>query len=60
MRTPTKSPPELQTTTKLYDGQRHELIRTEPYTRLDGIETELFVWECHCPICSDTFAGGQQ
>ena len=37
-------------TSKFYDGQA---VRAEPNWRTDSSETEL--WECPCPICSDTF-----
>jgi len=38
-------------TTKFHDGQRYELVRTEPYTRTDGSETELSVRQSECPVC---------
>ena len=38
-------------TTRFYDGQRYDLVRTEPYTRTDGSETELSVWQSECPVC---------
>jgi rRNA maturation protein Nop10 len=41
--------------TKFYDGQRYELIRTEPYTRVDGSETTLSVWRSVCPVCGEAF-----
>jgi hypothetical protein len=55
MRIPTKSNPEQQSTTKFYDGQRYELVRTEPYTRTDGGETELSIWQSECPVCGGAF-----
>ena len=39
-------------TSKFYDGQA---VRAEPNWRTDSSETEQLVWECPCPICSDTF-----
>ena len=41
--------------TKFYDGQRYELVGTEPYTRTDGGETELSVWQSECPVCGEVF-----
>ena len=38
-------------TTRFHDGQRYELVRTEPYTRTDGGETELSVRQSECPAC---------
>src|SRR6516164_3041009 len=40
-------------TTKFYDGQRYELVRTEAYTRRDGSETTLSVWQSECPVCGE-------
>ena len=42
-------------TIKFYDGQRYELVRTEPYTRLDGGHTTLAVWRPACPTCGEMF-----
>ncbi len=47
--------PESQPTIKLYRGQRYELVRTEPYTRVDGGHTTLAVWCSACPKCGETF-----
>jgi hypothetical protein len=47
--------PESQSKIKFYDGQSDELIGVVPHKRVAASETELLVWECHCPICSDTF-----
>jgi hypothetical protein len=55
MRIPTKFNPELQSTTKFYDGQRYELVRAEAYTRRDGGETTLSVWLSECPVCGEPF-----
>ena len=42
-------------TTRFYDGQRYDLVRTEPYTRTDGSQTELSVWQSECPVCGEAF-----
>jgi hypothetical protein len=42
-------------TLRFHDGQRYELVRTEPYTRLDGSETALSVWQSPCPVCGEAF-----
>jgi hypothetical protein len=55
MRIPTKFNPKLQSTTKFYDGQRYELVRTQRYTRVDGSETTLSVWQSECPVCGEAF-----
>ena len=47
--------PESQSKIKVYDGQSDELIGVVPHKRVAASETELLVWECHCPICSDIF-----
>jgi hypothetical protein len=38
-----------------FDGQRYELVRSEPYTRQDGGETALLVWQSNCPVCGALF-----
>jgi hypothetical protein len=40
---------------RIFDGQRYHLVRSEPYTRLDGGKTTLFVWESNCPLCGALF-----
>jgi len=40
---------------RIFDGQRYDLVRSEPYTRLDGGETALLVWESACPVCGTLF-----
>ena len=42
-------------TTRFYDGQRYDLVRTEPYTRTEGSQTELSVWQSECPVCGEAF-----
>ena len=42
-------------TTRVHDGQRYELVRTEPYTRTDGSDTTLAVWRSECPVCGEPF-----
>jgi hypothetical protein len=42
-------------TTSFYDGQRYELVRTEPYTRTDGGKATLSVWRSICPVCGEPF-----
>jgi rRNA maturation protein Nop10 len=42
-------------TNGLYDGQHYELVRTEAYTRRDGSETTLSVWQSECPVCGEAF-----
>ena len=37
--------------TKFCDGQRYEVVRTEPYTRTDGSDTKLTAWRSVCPVC---------
>jgi hypothetical protein len=39
----------------VHDGQRYELVRTEPYTRRDGHETTLLVWCSGCAECGAPF-----
>jgi hypothetical protein len=41
--------------TESCDGQRSELIRTEPYTRTDGSKTTLSVWQSDRPVCGEAF-----
>jgi rRNA maturation protein Nop10 len=41
--------------TKFYDGQRYELIRTEPYRRTVGSDTMLAVSRSMCPTCGEAF-----
>jgi hypothetical protein len=33
------------------DGQRYELVRTDPYVRRDGTVVELLVWRSCCAEC---------
>ncbi|WP_139797548.1 hypothetical protein [Novosphingobium sp. B1] len=46
--------PNIGTVLKL-DGQEFELVRVEPYFRLDGTPSTLLVWESTCPGCASTF-----
>ena len=40
---------------RIFDGQSYHLVKSEPYTRLDGGKTTLLVWQSHCPVCSALF-----
>ena len=40
---------------RIYDGQSYHLVKSEPYTRLDGGKTTLSVWQSNCPVCGDLF-----
>jgi hypothetical protein len=42
-------------TTKFYDGQRYELVRTQRHTRVDGSETTLSVWQSERAVCGKAF-----
>ncbi len=55
MSTDSRSHPDSQPVIKLYRGQRYELVRTEPYTRVDGGHTNLAIWRSACPRCGETF-----
>lgn len=46
--------PEIGTVVDL-DGQSYEMRGTEPYTRKDGEQTTLIVWETVCPDCQSPF-----
>jgi hypothetical protein len=50
MRVDSKYLSESQSEIRFYDGQRYALIGMEPYTHLDGNETELLVWRSQCPV----------
>lgn len=47
-------PTEIGTVLKL-DDQEYELSRFEPYTRDDGRQSTLLVWETTCPSCAEAF-----
>lgn len=36
-------------------GQEYRFVRTEPYTRKDGSETIVEIWESHCAYCGKIF-----
>ena len=36
-------------------GQEYRFVRTEPYTRRDGSETIVEIWESHCARCGRLF-----
>jgi hypothetical protein len=55
MSTDSGSHPKSEPTTKIYRGQRYELVGTEPYTRLDGGRTTLAIWRSACPTCCEMF-----
>jgi hypothetical protein len=40
---------------RIFDGQSYHLVKSEPYTRLDGGKTTLSVWQSNCPVCSALF-----
>lgn len=40
---------------KIYNGQRYDFVRAEPYVRRDGTDTELLVWRSHCAHCGERF-----
>jgi hypothetical protein len=40
---------------RIYDGQSYYLMRSEPYTRLDGGKITLSVWKSDCPVCCAPF-----
>ena len=37
------------------DGQRFELVRTDPYVRRDGSVVDLLVWRSWCAECGDEY-----
>lgn len=40
---------------RAYKGQLYYFDRTEPYTRVDGSQTQLHVWVSHCAHCGEPF-----
>ena len=40
---------------KYYGGQQYECVGEQPYTRRDGSQTYLAVWETRCATCNCTF-----
>jgi hypothetical protein len=40
---------------RIFDGQSYHLVKSEPYTRLDGGKTTLSVWQSNCPVCGAPF-----
>lgn len=40
--------PPVPGTVLMVEGQRYEVIRTEPHRRRDGSRTTLIVWRTHC------------
>jgi hypothetical protein len=40
---------------RIFDGPKYHLVRSEPYTRTDGSETTLSVWQPDCPVCGSLF-----
>jgi len=40
---------------RIFHGQKYDFVRSEPYTRLDGSETTLLVWQSDCPVCGALF-----
>ena len=45
----------LQAHPRFIDGQRYDCVGSEPYTRRDGRQTTLLVWETRCPVCNQPF-----
>lgn len=41
-----------------YKEQSYTLIRSEPYTRRDGGQTVLLIWETACATCGQNFTFG--
>lgn len=41
--------------TRTSNGQEYRLIGFQPYTRANGSETELALWEGHCAQCGAPF-----
>lgn len=39
----------------VYRGRTFRQVGTEPYTRLDGSETQLIVWQAPCVACGAPF-----
>ncbi len=42
--------------TRVHRGQKYLCVAAEPYTRRDGAESALLVWESHCKRCDEVFA----
>jgi len=42
-------------TVSTYKGQSYRLVGSKPYTRLDGAQTMVLIWESACAACGDTF-----
>ncbi len=40
---------------RAYKGQLYYFDRTEPYTRVDGSQTQLRVWVSYCAQCGEPF-----
>lgn len=38
-----------------YRGQTYRLIRIDPYTRKDGVETTIAIWSSRCHRCGQPF-----
>ena len=38
-----------------YLGQRYIAVAAKPYTRADGTETQIIVWESPCADCGEPF-----
>ena len=49
------SKPPAPGTVLMIDGQRYEVVRTEPYRRKDGRMTTLIVWQSWCPETGHPF-----
>lgn len=42
-------------TVNMPDGRLFTWLAFKPYTRKDGTDTELSVWQSHCVICGESF-----
>jgi len=40
---------------RFVDEQRYDCVGSEPYTRRDGRQTALLVWQTNCPVCGEPF-----
>ena len=45
----------MMTDAQTQDGRVFKWLTFEPYTRKDGTETELSVWESACAVCGAPF-----
>ncbi|GAC1550099.1 MAG: hypothetical protein NVS2B5_05730 [Beijerinckiaceae bacterium] len=40
---------------RMYDNDIYRCVGLQPYTRRDGSQTNLVIWETECPRCGEPF-----